>query len=151
MPTLNGQDIIKSLLSSTYLCIRGTLLQETEGSGDIGIARAGWKLSSGFEDLYFGLGNQVSAVSPAPSKAVAFCYRTYWRYHPTQRISGEKARDAVSPLTVVLFVCASLLMLSGLWPKFPLCGSITYCEVYVRINKSACKQVKPWLNGEALC
>lgn len=35
-------------------------------------------------------------------------------------------------------VCASSLMLLGLWPKFLLCDSIMYCEVCARINKSAC-------------
>lgn len=57
MTTLNRQGIIKSLLSSTYLCIRRTSLEETEAFGDIGVARARWKLSSDFEDLYFGLGH----------------------------------------------------------------------------------------------
>ena len=71
MPTLNCQDIIKSLLSSIYLCIMRTLLQETEVSGDIGIVRARWNLSSGFEDLYIRRGHQVSSVSPARSTAVA--------------------------------------------------------------------------------
>lgn len=148
MPALNRQDIIKSLLKSTYLRIRRTLLQETEVSGNIGIARARWKLSSSFEDLYFGLGHHVSPVSPAPSRAMAVCYRAYWRYHPTQRTSVEKARDAVSPLAVVLFVCASSLMPLGLWPDSTLWFN---CEVYARINKPACKQIKPWLNDEALC
>lgn len=52
-------------------------MQETEVPGDVGIARAGWKLGSGFEDLCFGLGYQVSPVSPAPSRAMAVCYRAY--------------------------------------------------------------------------
>lgn len=151
MPTLNHPDTIKSLLKSTYLCIRTTLLQETEVSGYIGIARARWKLSSSFEDLYFGLGHQVSPVGPAPSRAMAVCHRAYWRYHPTQRTYVEKARGAVSHLTVGLFACASSLTPLGLWPKFPFCDLITHCEVYARINKPACKQIKPWLNDEALC
>lgn len=52
-------------------------MQETEVSGDIGIASARWKLSSGFEDLYFGLQHQVSPVTPALSRVMAVCYRAY--------------------------------------------------------------------------
>lgn len=66
-------------------------MEETEVFGVTNIARARWKLSSGFEDLYFGLRHQVSSVSPAntkefgeggqgcsPSLLCYFCVPLHW-------------------------------------------------------------------------